>query len=100
MMKIVWTELAVADLESIRSYIAHDSQVYADALLSEIFSSTDQLKQFPKSGRIVPELDEENTRELVVGNYRVIYDIVGSLVRILGVLHGARLFRNPKGRKD
>ncbi|MGD1018207.1 MAG: type II toxin-antitoxin system RelE/ParE family toxin [Verrucomicrobiia bacterium] len=47
----------------------------------------------PRSGRAVPEEDDPNTREVIVGNYRVIYDISGSTVRILTVLHGARLYR-------
>jgi hypothetical protein len=41
---------------------------------------------------------EENTREIIVGNYRVIYDIVPLMVRNLAVLHGARSFQNPKLR--
>jgi len=100
MMKIVWTDPAIADLENIRSYIAQDSSIYADALLLEFFNAVDHLEHFPKSGRTVPELDEKDTRELIVGNYRIVYDIVNLEVRILGVLHGARLFQNPKTRKQ
>jgi|SRR3989338_181255 len=98
MTKIVWTDPAIRDLTNIHSYISRDSSVYADALVLEIFHFVDQLEQFPQSGRVVPELKEENTREIIVGNYRVIYDIAQSKVRILTVLHGARLFPNPKLR--
>lgn len=98
MTKIVWTDPAIQDLANIHSYISRDSTVYADALLLEIFHFVDKLGQFPQSGRVVPELNDENTREIIVGNYRVIYDIVHSKVRILAVLHGARLFPNPKLR--
>ena len=98
MTKIVWTDPAIRDLTNIHSYISRDSSVYADALVLEIFQFVDKLEQFPQSGRVVPELKEENTREIIVGNYRVIYDIVQSKVRILTVLHGARLFQNPKLR--
>lgn len=69
--------------------------MYADALILEFFNAVDQLEHFPESGRIVPERDEENTRELIVGNYRIVYDIVDLKIRILGVLHGARFFQNP-----
>ena len=95
-MKIVWSEPAVADLDAIRYYIARDSEVYADALILEIFESTDRLDRFPKSGRVVPELNDLTTREIIVGSYRVMYDIAGDVVRILGVLHGARQFPPPK----
>jgi addiction module RelE/StbE family toxin len=91
-MKIVWSEPAVTDLDAIRTYIARDSETYADAVILEIFATTDRLENFPESGRIVPELNDPTTREIIVGSYRVMYDISGEVVRILGVLHGARQF--------
>ncbi len=96
MTKVVWADPAIQDLANIHAYIARDSSVYADALLLEIFHFVDKLGQFPQSGRVVPEFNDENTREIIVGNYRVIYDVVRSRVRILAVLHGARSFRDPK----
>ena len=95
-MKIVWTEPAGTDLEAIRTSIAHDAETYANAVLLDIFEATDRLERFPESGRIVPELDDPHTREIIVGNYRVIYDISGDVVRILTVLHGARQFPPSK----
>ncbi len=95
MNRILWTAPAVSDLDSIREYIARDSEVYADSVLSEIFDTVDQLLTYAESGRVVPELDEKQTRELIVGSYRVMYDIQSETVRILTVLHGARKF--PRG---
>ncbi|HXI83118.1 MAG TPA: type II toxin-antitoxin system RelE/ParE family toxin [Verrucomicrobiae bacterium] len=95
-MKIVWTEPAVTDLDAIRTYIARDSETYADALILEIFEATDRLERFPESGRVVPELNDPTTREIIVGSYRVMYDTSGDAVRILGVLHGARQFPPTK----
>jgi toxin ParE1/3/4 len=92
MSRIVWTAPAVSDLDSIREYIARDSEVYADSVLSEIFDAVDQLTAYAESGRVVPELNEKQTRELIVGNYRVMYDIRADIIRILTVLHGARKF--------
>ncbi len=40
MNRIVWTDPAVSDLDSICAYIAHDSQVCADAVISELFDAT------------------------------------------------------------
>ena len=96
MKNVVWTAPAVDDLESIRDYIARDSEVYANAMLLEIFEAVDRLESFPCSGRVVLELEDENTRELIVDNYRVIYDLSGSTIRILTVLHGARSFFDPR----
>ncbi len=95
-MKIVWSAPAVTDLDAIRTYIARDSETYADAVVLEIFEAADRLERFPKSGRIVPELNDPATREIIVGSYRVMYDIAGDAVRILGVLHGGRQFPPSK----
>ena len=95
MNRIVWTEPAVSDLDSIHAYISRDTTVYADVVISEIFDSVDRLARFPQSGRVVPEMDDVCTREVIVGNYRVIYDTTGESIRILSVIHGARQFPKP-----
>ena len=59
MVKIVWTELAMEDLKSIYDFIAKDSNIYADRLIEKIISRVDQLENFFKSGRVVPEFDSE-----------------------------------------
>ena len=92
MTRIVWTEPAVSDLDSIHSHIARDAVVYADAVILDILDAVEQLALFPKSGRVVPELHDEDTREIIVGNYRVMYDTHKDAVQILTVIHGARLF--------
>ncbi len=95
MTRIVWTAPAVADLEGIRSYIARDSEVYADAMVDRIIEAVGRLDRFPLSGRSVPELDEESVREVIVKPYRVIYELIGETVRVLTVLHSARAFPEP-----
>jgi len=62
----------------------------------EIFEATHRLERFPESGCVVPELDDPTTREIIAGSYRVMYDTSGDVVRILGVLHGARQFPPAK----
>jgi toxin ParE1/3/4 len=92
MTRIVWTEPAVADLEAIRAYIARDNEVYAEATVLRILESVERLEQYPLSGRVVPELQDEKLRELIVGNYRVMYEVSSSVATIQTVLHGARAF--------
>ena len=96
MTKIVWTEPAVADLDSIHAYIAHDAEIYADAQIQAIFEAADRLERFPQSGRTVPEIGDQATRELIVGSFRVIYHVAGDTVRILTVLHAAQQFQDPR----
>jgi len=88
-MKIVWTETAVADLEAIHSFIARDSEYYASVFISEILNAVTKLENFPRSGRMVPEVNDNDIRELILGNYRLIYQIEKSQIQILTVLHGA-----------
>jgi plasmid stabilization system protein ParE len=54
-MKIVWTEPAVADLESIRDYIARDSGFYALQFAGRLVEAVETLESFPERGRKVPE---------------------------------------------
>jgi len=92
-MKIIWTQNADVDLDNLVDYISEDSDVYAQAFVLEILDVVQRLKDFPKSGRVVPEYQQENTREIIVGHYRVIYEIAGLSVRILTIIHGARILR-------
>ena len=57
--------------------------------------SVDRLAEFPDSGRVLPEDPDSGIRELLVGNYRILYQVTGGNVAVLAVIHGAR---NP-GRK-
>ena len=91
MVKLVWTELAIRDLQSIHSYIAKDSRVYADRYIEKIISRIDQLERFPKSGRIVPEYADEAIRELIEGNYRIVYRINLDHIGIVRIHHAAKL---------
>ena len=73
--RIVWSPEAIEDIESIAKYIERDSQFYAKAVVNKIFQSTDKLKEFPKIGRIVPELGREDIRELIVYSYRLVHQV-------------------------
>ena len=90
MVKIIWTELAIEDLKSIHEYISKDSKRYADRFVEKLIERVDQLENFPKSGRVVPEFDLQTIRELIEGNYRIIYKIFPGQVAIVRVHHASR----------
>jgi addiction module RelE/StbE family toxin len=92
MVKLIWTNQAINDLGDIGDYIAENSEKYAKLTVKKLFERPDiVLKTFPKAGRIVLEKNEENLRELIEGNYRIIYEIVSEdLLNILTVYHSAR----------
>ena len=95
MVKIVWTELSVEDLREIFDYISKNSTQYAKITVERIYKRTHQISSNPKSGRIVPGINDVALRELIIGNYRLIYYIVNEYrVDILRVYHSARSLSN------
>jgi toxin ParE1/3/4 len=88
--QVAWTETAWRDLERIADYIAEDSPGYAGALVRRIRDQARSLEEMAERGRVVPELDQPAVRELVVGSYRLIYEISDGNVYVLGLIHGAR----------
>jgi toxin ParE1/3/4 len=93
MVKVIWTEFALGDLKSIHEYISKDSRTYADKFIDKIINRVDQLQGFPKSGRIVPEFDSETIRELIEGNYRIVYRINPDHIGIVRIHHSAKQLR-------
>jgi len=90
-VKIIWSPLAVDRISEIAEYIALDNSVAAEKWVNDIFNSVKRLKQFPNSGRIIPELQLENFREIIFGNYRVIYRVQENKISVLTVRHGKQV---------
>ena len=93
MTRVVWAPQAIEDVEAVRAYVARDSVHYADLLAERIVSAVSRLESHPLSGRVVPEVGDESLREVIHGNYRIVYRVRPDLVEIATVFHGARLFR-------
>lgn len=92
MVKINWTTQAKNDLISIAEFIGKSSRKYARIQIQRIRERTRQLKEYPNSGRVVPELENPRIRELILGNYRIIYCLVSDeRIDILTVHHSAQL---------
>lgn len=91
--RVSWSRRALADLEAIADYIATDSPTFAGIVVKKIVAQARPLAQFPRSGRKVPEFDDENVRELIVYSYRVIYRVLENEVLIAAVIHGKRLLQ-------
>jgi toxin ParE1/3/4 len=88
--RVAWTETAWRDLERIADYIAEDSPGYAASFARRVRDRAQSLEEMPERGRVVPELDQPAVPELVVGNYRLIYEVGDEDVFVLGLIHGAR----------
>ncbi|MEI8114752.1 MAG: type II toxin-antitoxin system RelE/ParE family toxin [Bacteroidia bacterium] len=95
MVEIIWTDNAIQDLSEIGEYIGNDSPKYAELTVSTLFDAPLILKDYPKAGKIVPEFNSHSIRELICGNYRIVYRIVANdQIDILTVHNCSRLIRN------
>lgn len=96
MVVVIWTELALADLEEIAEYIALDKPDAAAKLVKKVFQRTDLLGKTPEMGPRIPELARKaKYRQLVVGPCRIFYryDAPSQQVFIVGVMRGEKLFQ-------
>jgi len=91
MVRINWTFQAKDDLKDIAEYISKDSKLYAKLQVTRLKTRTRILKTQTRSGKIVSEINQEDIRELIEGNYRIIYKIVkDNQIDILTIHHSAR----------
>ena len=94
MAEVRWAPQAASDLEAIADFIAHDSPHYASLFVMNVLEAAEALRPFPRSGRVVPELSAPEIREILLGDYRIVYRLRREAIEILTVHHGARLL-NP-----
>lgn len=93
MVEIAISENALIDLEISLEYISRDSEKNAKHFLRDILLLINKLKAFPKLGRIVKELEVSSVRELIFGNYRVIYKIqTAELIVVIAIYNSFRDF--------
>jgi len=88
-VKVVWSDTALAQLQSIHDYIAQNSEFYAKRTVDRLTNRSKQIGQFPYSGRKVPEFDTDTVREVLEGQYRIIYEITRDQINVASVVHSA-----------
>jgi len=86
-MIIQWSPLSLERIQEIADYIAEDSRIAASNWVDEVFKKVEKLKSNPEIGRIVPEIGLPDIRELLFGNYRIIYLKSKKNISILTVRH-------------
>jgi len=90
---VLWSNDVLTQFEEILQYIRRDSPEQANKFGEKIIKAIDRLTVFPESGRIVPELHDRipPPREIFVGEYRIIYRIIGNNIDLMVFSHGKRL---------
>lgn len=97
---VIWSNESLEDIEHIASYISRDSAHHAQRVVNELINQAELVASHPYMGRIVPELNSTNIRECFIYSYRLIYQVDGNQINILGVIHGHRLLGNIPDRFD
>jgi toxin ParE1/3/4 len=96
MATVNWTDKAIGALDGIFDYLSHEAPLYATHIVQQIIGSVDRLEAHPLSGRVVPEAEREDIREVICQQYRIIYWLVSEeRLDILGVLHSRRDLGQP-----
>ena len=90
MAKVIWSPVARQDLEAIANYIGKDSSARAAVFVHRLIDAAEQLGKFPASGRSIPEIGDPDSREILVGAYRLMYHVERDAVIIVSIVHGAR----------
>ena len=86
-MRVHWTNRALDLLLLIHEQVAQTSPVYADRLVDRLTARSEQLQTFPRSGRVVPEYERDDVRELIEKPYRIIYRVREEQLDVLAVIH-------------
>lgn len=100
--RIIWTDEALSDLESCAEYIAQDSPEAAARLVRALFAAGETLEEFPERRPLVPDLEGEPVRELLHGNYRILFELSTThhQVEILAVVHVRRDLRSLWSQRE
>jgi addiction module RelE/StbE family toxin len=93
-MKLYWTETAKQDLLSIKRYIAFDKPTAAKRWVERLRERARSALHAPLAGRKVSEFSRDGIRELIEGNYRIVYQVFADRIVVLTVFEGHRLLPN------
>jgi len=80
--RIIWAAAAFEYLEAAAEFLKRDSPAYSSSFVSRILQAARSLSDFPDRGRRIPEIRDENIREIFIQSYRLIYRIEKNTVSI------------------
>lgn len=85
-MRVELTFSARADLRAIREGRAQYSEDSATELAFALIRRLRQIRDFPASGRMVPELQHPNLREVLEQGFRILYEVFPDRVEVFGIV--------------
>jgi toxin ParE1/3/4 len=94
MAQVIWTTSATLALEEIAAYIDEFSERYAKEFVQKTYKRVGQLTELPYMGRKIPEIGLEQYRELIDGNYRIMYELLDDdIILVQRIIHQAQNFQ-------
>lgn len=94
--RVQFTQKSVEDLDAIIEFYLPKSERVAEDIYGSIIQRAESLEDFAERGRMVPELLDEDIRhirELIEGNFRIIYRINNKVVEILRIIDTRQLLK-------
>ncbi len=90
-MEVIFTDRFLDRVEEYSDYIALDNIAAAIKWAEEVFVECEQLRSNPKMGRMIPEYERPELREIIHGNYRLIYELQSNRIDMLTIWHTRQL---------
>ena len=91
-MQIEFTESAFSDLEDLKEYYTEQLVPnVGETFINEIIAQVETIPDNPEIGRIVPEFQDKNIRELIHKPFRVVYQLGDDTIFIIRIWRSERL---------
>jgi plasmid stabilization system protein ParE len=84
---IVWRDSAKEDFRDVLHYLSRYPTAYVDTWTEDLARKLRLLEAFPEMGRIVPEKEISHFREILIGNYRLLYIYLNNSITIVAIRH-------------
>lgn len=89
---VIWRAPALLDVEEVAGFIAQGDPEEADRFQERVWEAAESLATLSERGRWVPELRHPDYRELLLGDYRLMYRVYSDRVEIAALVHCRRHF--------
>ncbi len=89
-MRVRWSRRAELDLYEIGDYIAQDDAIAAVRWVDRLRDQARLAARVRVPGRVVPEIDRPDIREVHLRSYRIIFRVDAKGLIVLTVLEGHR----------
>jgi toxin ParE1/3/4 len=86
-----WSPRAIERVVEIGEWIASDHTSAASQNIEGIFAAVERLTEFPRSGRVVPEFERDDLREVIYQQFRIVYRVGAEYIDVLTVRHSLQL---------